>query len=92
FLETVTHVDVPTLSLLLLIIGAAGLIGTMVAGSLVSQSLNKVLVGIPLIMTAIAFSVIVVGSWLVPVAAVLGLWGLVATCAPVGWFTWLAKA
>jgi predicted MFS family arabinose efflux permease len=31
-------------------------------------------------------------SWVVPVAAVLGLWGLVATCAPVGWFTWLAKA
>ena len=21
-----------------------------------------------------------------------GLWGLVATCVPVGWFTWLAKA
>ncbi|MHC5128031.1 MFS transporter [Pseudomonas inefficax] len=92
FLETVTHVDVPTLSLLLLIIGAAGLVGTMLAGSLVSQSLNKVLVGIPLIMTAIAFAIGVVGSWLVPVAAVLGLWGLAATCAPVGWFTWLAKA
>jgi predicted MFS family arabinose efflux permease len=77
---------------LLLIIGAAGLVGTMLAGSLVSQSLNKVLVGIPLIMTAIAFAIVVVGSWLVPVAAVLGLWGLAATCAPVGWFTWLAKA
>lgn len=92
FLETVTHVDVPTLSLLLLIIGASGLLGTMLAGSLVSQSLNKVLVGIPLIMTAIAFAVISVGSWVIPVAALLGLWGLVATCAPVGWFTWLAKA
>lgn len=91
FLETVTHVDVPTLSLLLLIIGAAGLVGTMLAGSLVCQSMNKVLVGIPLIMTAIAFAVIVVGSWLVPVAALLGVWGLVATCAPVGWFTWLAR-
>lgn len=91
FLETVTYVDVPTLSLLLLIIGAAGLVGTMLAGSLVSQSMNKVLVGIPLIMTAIAFAVMVVGSWVVPVAALLGVWGLVATCAPVGWFTWLAR-
>ena len=92
FLETVTHVDVPTLSLLLLIIGIAGLVGTILVGPLVSGNLDKVLVGIPLIMTAIVFAVIAVGSWVVPVAVVLGLWGLVATCAPVGWFTWLAKA
>lgn len=92
FLETVTHVDVPTLSLLLLIIGIAGLVGTILVGPLVSGNLNKVLVGIPLIMTAIVFAVIAVGSWVVPVAVLLGLWGLVATCAPVGWFTWLAKA
>lgn len=92
FLETVTHVDVPTLSLLLLIIGVAGLVGTMLVGSFVSRNLNRILIGIPLIMTATAFAVIAVGSWVVPVAALLGLWGLVATCAPVGWFTWLAKA
>ncbi|MNM72412.1 Purine ribonucleoside efflux pump NepI [compost metagenome] len=92
FLETVTHVDVPTLSLLLLIIGAAGLVGTMVVGTLVGRHLNRVLLGVPLIMTAIAFAVITVGSWVVPVAVLLGIWGLVSTCAPVGWFTWLAKA
>ncbi|WP_414157200.1 MFS transporter [Pseudomonas sp. BNK-15] len=92
FLETVTHVDVPRLSLLLLIIGAAGLVGTMVVGTLVGRHLNRVLLGVPLIMTAIAFAVITVGSWVVPVAVLLGIWGLVSTCAPVGWFTWLAKA
>ncbi|UTL83594.1 MFS transporter [Pseudomonas putida] len=92
FLETVTHVDVPTLSLLLLVIGAAGLVGTMVVGTLVGRYLNRVLLGVPLIMTAIAFAVIMVGSWVVPVAVLLGIWGLVSTCAPVGWFTWLAKA
>lgn len=92
FLESVTRVDIPTLSLLLLIIGAAGLLGTMLVGSLVSRHLNRMLVAIPLVMSALAFAVISVGSWIVPVALVLGLWGLVATCAPVGWFTWLAKA
>jgi predicted MFS family arabinose efflux permease len=91
FLETVTHVDVPTLSLLLLIIGAAGLVGTMLVGSLVIRNLKRVLIGIPLIMTAIAFAVIAVGEWVVPVAILLGSWGLIATCAPVGWFTWLAR-
>ncbi|WP_144173142.1 MFS transporter [Pseudomonas sp. Kh13] len=92
FLETVTHVEVPTLSLLLLIIGAAGLVGTMVVGSLVSRHLNRLLVGIPLIMAAIAFAMIAAGAWVVPVAVLLGCWGLIATCAPVGWFTWLARA
>ncbi|MFJ2524484.1 MFS transporter [Pseudomonas capeferrum] len=92
FLETVTQVDVATLSLLLLIIGAAGLVGTVLVGPLVARHLSRVLMGIPLIMTAIAFAVIAVGSWVVPVAVLLGFWGLIATCAPVGWFTWLARA
>jgi len=61
-------------------------------GPLVARHLNRVLMGIPLIMTAIAFAVIAVGSWVVPVAVLLGFWGLIATCAPVGWFTWLARA
>ncbi|MNH11295.1 Purine ribonucleoside efflux pump NepI [compost metagenome] len=77
--------------MLLLIIGSAGLVGTMVVGSLVGRHLNRVLMGIPLIMMAIAVSVILVGSWVIPVAVLLALWGLVATCAPVGWFTWLAR-
>ncbi|PSS58770.1 MFS transporter [Pseudomonas sp. BBP2017] len=92
FLETVTHVDVSTLSLLLLIIGAAGLVGTMLVGSLATRNLDRTLVVIPLIMAAIAFAVIAAGTWVVSVAVLLGVWGLVATCAPVGWFTWLAKA
>lgn len=91
FLETVTQVDVPTLSLLLLIIGVAGLLGTMMVGSLVGRHLPRVLLGIPLLMAAIAFAVIATGSWLVPTAVLLGAWGLIATCAPVGWFTWLAR-
>ncbi|MCE5988685.1 MFS transporter [Pseudomonas sp. LM20] len=91
FLETVTHVDVPTLSLLLLIIGVAGLVGTMMVGSLVSRHLFRVLPGIPLLMAVVAFAVISTGSWIVPTAVLLGGWGLIATCAPVGWFTWLAR-
>ncbi|APO82550.1 MFS transporter [Pseudomonas putida] len=91
FLETVTQVDVPTLSLLLLIIGVAGLVGTMMVGSLVGRHLFTVLPGIPLLMAVIAFAVISTGSWVVPTAVLLGGWGLIATCAPVGWFTWLAR-
>lgn len=73
FLETVTHVDVPTLTLRL-IIGAAGLEGTMLVGLLVTRNLNRTLVAIPL-MAAIAFAVIAAGTWVVPVAVLLGVWG-----------------
>jgi predicted MFS family arabinose efflux permease len=31
------------------------------------------------------------GGSLSTVAVLLGLWGLVATAAPVGWWTWLAR-
>lgn len=91
FLESVTHVDVPTLSVLLLIIGVAGLLGTLLVGGLVSRQLFRVLLGIPLLMAGIAFAVLWAGSWVAPTAVLLGAWGLVATCAPVGWFTWLAR-
>ncbi|PVZ41050.1 MFS transporter [Pseudomonas sp. CC120222-01a] len=91
FLETVTLVDAPTLSIVLLIIGVAGLLGTMWVGALVSKHLFRVLLGIPLLMALIAFAVVSMGAWIIPAAVLLGAWGLISTCAPVGWFTWLAK-
>ncbi|MBO9549243.1 MFS transporter [Pseudomonas sp.] len=91
FLETVTLVDASTLSLVLLIIGVAGLLGTMWVGSLVSRHLFRVLLGIPLLMALLAFAVVAMGTWIIPTAVLLGAWGLISTCAPVGWFTWLAR-
>jgi len=42
-------------------------------------------------MAAIAVALIFFGSSVAVVAALLGLWGLVATAAPVGWWSWLAS-
>jgi predicted MFS family arabinose efflux permease len=91
FLESVTKVDVPGLSLLLLIIGMAGLVGTLGIGSVLHRSLYRVLVLIPLLMAAITVALVGFGSSLWTTAALLGLWGLISTCAPVGWFTWLSR-
>ncbi|MET0848666.1 MAG: MFS transporter [Pseudomonas sp.] len=91
FLESVTRVDVPGLSLLLLLIGMAGLAGTMVIGSVLNRSLNQVLVLIPLLMSGIAAALLIFGSSMWATAVLLGMWGLIATCAPVGWFTWLSR-
>jgi predicted MFS family arabinose efflux permease len=91
FLETVTRVDVTTLSLILLAVGITGLIGTMIVGSALAKSLYAVLITIPLLMASIAASLVVFGTSLSVTAAMLGAWGLLATSIPVGWFTWLSK-
>jgi predicted MFS family arabinose efflux permease len=92
FLETVTRVDVTVLSTILLVIGIAGFVGTVLIGTFLKVGIYRILVCIPLLMAAIAFSLIVLGGGVVAAFVLLGLWGLVATAAPVGWWSWLAKA
>lgn len=91
FLEQVTRVDTATLSLLLLVIGLAGFTGTILIGSLLKQHLYRTLVLIPALMALIAVALIGLGGMLPVVAILLGIWGLVGTAAPVGWWTWLAR-
>ena len=92
FLETVTHVSVSGLSLLLLMIGVAGFIGTAVIGTLLKRGLYGPLITIPILMSVIAVVLIPMGAWVLPVAVLLGLWGLMATATPVGWWSWIAQA
>ena len=92
FLETVTRVDFSTLSMVLLVIGIAGLLGTMLIGTLLQWSMYRTLALIPLLMAVIALALTVAGGWLPAVFVLLGLWGLMATAAPTGWWSWLAKA
>jgi predicted MFS family arabinose efflux permease len=91
FLEMVTHVDVPTLSLILLLLGVTGLIGTTVVGSFLKNGMYGVMIAIPLAMAVIAIALIAFGSWLAGTAVLLGAWGLLGTPAPVAWNTWLTR-
>lgn len=91
FLETVTRVDVSVLSMILLVIGVAGFIGTVVIGSVLKSGLYRVVITIPLLMAMIAMALIGLGSSVVAAFVLLGLWGLIATAAPVGWWSWLAR-
>ena len=92
FLETVTRVDVSTLSLILLVIGVAGFIGTLIIGRFLKRGLFRTLIAIPVLMALIALALIPFGASVVVVAALLGFWGLLATAAPVGWWSWIAQA
>ena len=91
FLEEVTGVSISTLSLMLLGLGLAGFIGTFVIEKILGTGLYRTLTVIPLMMAVIALALVNFGASPLLTAVLLGLWGLVATAAPVGWWTWLAQ-
>ncbi|WP_166215896.1 MFS transporter [Pseudomonas atagonensis] len=91
FLEGVTGVSVSTLTFMLLGLGVAGFIGTFLIERFMGRGLYRTLTAIPLIMAVIALALVSFGKSPVLTAVLLGLWGLVATAAPVGWWTWLAQ-
>jgi predicted MFS family arabinose efflux permease len=91
FLETVTRVDASTLSLMLLTLGVAGFVGTTVIGRFLKFGFYGTLAIIPVLMAAIAVALIALGTSVPATTVLLGLWGLVATAAPVGWWLWIAR-
>lgn len=92
FLETVTRVGPSGLSLILLAIGVAGLVGTLAVSIFLNTSFYQTLIMIPLLMAATAGALLLVGHSIWAVAVLLSLWGLLATAAPTGWWTWIARA
>jgi predicted MFS family arabinose efflux permease len=53
---------------------------------------HATLVSIPLAMAIIALALIAFGGVTAAAFVLLGLWGLMATAAPTGWWSWLAGA
>ncbi|QBY55941.1 MFS transporter [Cupriavidus oxalaticus] len=91
FLETVTRVDAAALSLILLVMGVAGFVGTSLIGTVLRRGFYATLIAIPLSMAVIVLALIAFGHQAGAVIALLGLWGLVATAAPVGWWSWITR-
>lgn len=91
FLDLVTGNDAPLISGMLLALGVAGFIGTIVIGGLLKSQLYSLLITIPAIMAVIAVTLVEIDGAPLNVGLLLTLWGLLATAAPVGWWTWLSK-
>ncbi|MGY4516542.1 MFS transporter [Lysobacter sp. HA18] len=91
FLEAVTRLQASTLSLLLLVIGVAGFVGTTLIGRFLDTRIYRTLTVIPLLMAVIAVALPILGGSVIATALLLAVWGLVGTAAPVGWWTWLAR-
>ena len=91
FLETVTRVSASGLSLILLATGVAGFFGTIIVSTLLNSRLYQTLIMIPLLMAVIAGTLLLTGHNIWAVTVLLSLWGLLATAAPTGWWTWIAR-
>jgi predicted MFS family arabinose efflux permease len=92
FLETVTGVNTSSLSLILLVIGGAGTVGTYLIGLLLKTRLYSLLIILPLLMATIGGALTLLGHSPFATTSLLAVWGLIGTAAPVGWWTWLSKA
>jgi DHA1 family purine ribonucleoside efflux pump-like MFS transporter len=91
FLEVKTKLDVEVISLALLALGVAGLIGTFIIGNLLKTKLFSLLIIIPFLMMFLAIGFILFGNSVTWVFILISLWGLFATSAPVAWWTWLSQ-
>lgn len=91
FLEQFNGADATTLSLLLLVLGLAGFIGTWAAGRFVGQQIAPLLKLPALIMGAITLALLFTGSSTVMTAALLAGWGGMNTALSVIFMTWMSR-
>lgn len=91
YLESASGFDVASLSLVMLLMGLAGVAGTWSISRLLPRWLYALAIGMPLTMALLAVGLVAVSSSPLAVTLLLGAWGFVGTAAPVAWGTWLAQ-
>ena len=72
-------------------IGIMGFVGTTVINIPLKHAFYPTLILMPVILALIALSLTLFGNLFAAVVMLLGVWGLVATAAPVGWWAWVPK-
>ncbi|PZQ62346.1 MAG: MFS transporter [Phenylobacterium zucineum] len=91
FLERVTGADVTTLSILLLILGCAGFVGTWVSGRFVTDEVALLLKLPALLMGGCTLGLLFLGGSVIAVGLLLALWGAMNTAMSVIWMTWMSR-
>lgn len=91
FLEQVTGAGVTTLSILLLVLGCAGFVGTWASGRFLSGSVAPLLKFPALLMGGCTFGLLLLGGSVVAVGLFLALWGAMNTAMSVIWMTWMSQ-
>ncbi|TWC01240.1 transcriptional regulator [Bradyrhizobium macuxiense] len=91
FLERVTGADVTTLSVLLLMLGCAGFIGTWAAGRFIKGNVAPFLKLPALVMGGATVGLLLLGSSVVAASLFMAIWGAMNTMFSVIWMTWISQ-
>jgi predicted MFS family arabinose efflux permease len=91
FLEQVTGADVTTLSVLLLVLGCGGFLGTWAAGRFVGGRVAPLLKLPALGMGGATLVLLAAGRSVIGAAALLAVWGAMNTAMSVIWMTWMSQ-
>ena len=91
FLEEVTQVDVTTLSVLLLLLGCAGFVGTWAAGRFLKGNVAPFLKLPALIMGGATLGLLLFGFSIIGAGLFMAIWGAMNTMFSVIWMTWMSQ-
>lgn len=91
-LESVVHIDVDGLALMLLGFGVANFVGTLLAGWLMQRSLRATLVMMPALVGVAALGMIVLPVEVPGLMLLVAIWGLAFGGVPVAWSSWVTRA
>ncbi|MEU1319145.1 MFS transporter [Streptomyces tibetensis] len=92
FLERVTHADGGTVTALLLLYGAAGILGNGLGGAWVARRPRTVFGIAAALIAAATFLLPVLGRWDAGAVALLLVWGVAYGAVPVASQTWFSRA
>ncbi len=91
FLEQVTRVDVTTLSVLLLLLGCAGFVGTWAAGRFLKGNVAPFLKLPALVMGGATVGLLLLGFSTAAAGLFMAIWGAMNTMFSVIWMTWMSQ-
>lgn len=91
FLEKVTRVDVTTLSVLLLLLGGAGFVGTWAAGRFLKGNVAPFLKLPALVMGWATVGLLLLGFSPIAAGLFMAIWGAMNTMFSVIWMTWMSQ-
>lgn len=91
YLEQVTRADVTTLSVLLLVLGCAGFVGTWASGRFVGDNIAPQLKLPALVMGAVTLGLLFTGASPIVTGMLLFVWGAMNTAMSVIFMTWMSQ-
>lgn len=91
FLEEVTGVGVDRLSVLLLVLGAAGFVGSSLSGRMVGGRVDRMLCLPALVMGGCTAALLIAGGSVIAAGVLLAIWGAMNTAMSVIWMSWMSR-